>query len=105
MLNDREYVRTSGCECPRCGAQDGLTYYHAEVVSAELVIREASCRWCGLEWEENYTLTGYEAKEKEEEQLAEEEFAAFEVLVEDVDDGIPHLVEQVLREYVDQEGE
>ncbi len=62
-MTDKEYVEKGGNECPYCSSQ------YIKVVSdiqtnLHCAWNDVVCEGCGKEWQDIYTFTGFQPKER-----------------------------------------
>jgi len=58
-MNQAQYVRSFGLECPNCGSTN-INGWLIEDYGTSSANRPCDCDDCGAEWTETYELTGYE---------------------------------------------
>jgi len=56
---DEQYIKTSGLQCPSCGAYEVTSIDHVETDSGS-AWQEVNCDSCKSTWQDIYTLTGYD---------------------------------------------
>ena len=66
MLTEKEYVKTSGSVCPKCGSDKIKATGRTDLVCS-YVYSSVMCEDCSFEYEDHYELVGYAAAEVERE--------------------------------------
>lgn len=56
---DRQYIKTSGQQCPSCEAHEVTTVDHVETDGGS-AWQEVKCDSCEATWQDIYKLTGYD---------------------------------------------
>jgi len=64
MDTSEEYVNNGGHLCPRCHSENVQTVQECDFISETKLIQSVVCSNCGLEYEDEYVLTGYSLPEK-----------------------------------------
>ena len=63
-MNNEKYIQQSGQYCPNEECQAPVRASGLDPVCPTLAIRECWCEECGLEWTENYVLSGYDLNDE-----------------------------------------
>ena len=63
LINNYNYVKNSGQQCPSCEAYEVTTTDHVET-DGGFGWQEVRCDSCEATWQDVYTLTGYDNLEK-----------------------------------------
>ena len=66
MLTEKEYVKTGGSVCPKCGS-DEIEATGRTNLDGSYVYSSVMCEDCSFEYEDHYELVGYSAAEVEKE--------------------------------------
>ena len=63
LINNYNYVKTSGQQCPSCESYEITSLDHVEIDNGS-AWQEVKCDSCKATWQDVYKLTGYDNLEK-----------------------------------------
>ena len=62
-MTSEEYIKDGGLTCPNCRTKDSVRAEGSLNIFGRYAWQTCKCSECGAEWNDSYTLEGYEGLE------------------------------------------